>query len=242
MLFVILRELTVIQVTRAQIVHLVVDHLEVHVEDHAEQPVAPEHVSEQLGVARGGRGLHLSVAQHDAQRFDGRRDGTGPVRDAVRIHAQGAADGEDVDRLHRLDRQPLPIEQLLHVRPHRAALYVHDLPGLVERDPVQPPHVEHQTVLDERLPTHAVPLPGGGHLEAVVPGKPQGVRDVPFAGDLDDAVHVVIEDDFHQALAGGLLMGASSVQARLLGSRIHVWLSTFPSDPPKRTKTPLAES
>ena len=171
MLFVIVRELPVVQIARTSHVHLVVDHVEVHVEDHAEQSVPAEHVAEQLGVERGSRGHHRSVAQHNPQPPDGWRDRTGPVRDAVRIHAQRAAHAEDVDRLHRLDRQPLPIEQPLHVRPHRAALHVHDLPGLVERDPVQPPHVEHQTVLDERLPTHAVPLASGGHLEAVVPGK-----------------------------------------------------------------------
>src|SRR5205814_9923773 len=85
--------------------------------------------------------------------------------------------------------QPGPIAPLLPVRPYRAALSVRDLAGLVEGDPVPPAHVERQTVLDERLSTHAVPLPGGAHLEAVVPGKPQGVRDVPVAGDLGDAVN-----------------------------------------------------
>jgi hypothetical protein len=110
------------------------------------------------------------------------------MSDAVRVDAQRPADREDVDRLHCLHRQPLPIEQLLDLRPGGTALRAQDLVGLVQPEPVHAPHVEDQTVPGERLTAHAVPLARCRHLELPVASELQGATDVIRARDPDDPV------------------------------------------------------
>ena len=140
---VVLREIAVIHVHRFALVHFVVHHVQIHVQDHSEQSIPSQNVSEQLLVLRWARRHHASIAQHHTHFSYGRRNRARHRIDSVGIYAQRSAHAEDIDRLHGLHRETLFVQLALQLPPPRAGLKIRDVVLLVHVDPVKIPQIQH---------------------------------------------------------------------------------------------------
>ena len=91
-------------------IKLVRHHPQVHVEDHAKEPVAAKGQREELRVLRAAAPLNRTGGRHDAERFHRAGDRRRVVLPAVAIHRERAADGKIVVRLHNRDGETAMIQ------------------------------------------------------------------------------------------------------------------------------------
>ena len=167
--FEMLGEVAVIDDRRPLLVHLVVRQVELRIEDDAEQTVAPDDEAEQLGILVPARLDDLPVRGEHAQAPD-RLDNTRLVEIApVSVRREGAADREDIRRLHHLDREAVRSDRPLHVVPGRSGLDPENLPLPVERQHlVEIAHVDGQGVVVEDMASLAVAAPRDRDLQALL--------------------------------------------------------------------------
>ena len=99
--------------------------------------------------------------------------------------------------------------------PARAALNGEHLTARIERHPVETGHVQHDAVPDERVPAHAVPHAGDGHLQPVLPRETQRLADIVRSRDPDDAV------DRRAIETARVVDRASALRPRQRGRRRH---------------------
>lgn len=107
---------------------------------------------------------------------------------AVGVDRNRAADAEDIGRLHGANREAR-MQHILDIVPGRPRLHGDRSCVLVEHDPVEAPHVQHDAALAESLASHAVAYAGRCNRKLVVAGERQRLRHVIDAVHFDDAVY-----------------------------------------------------
>src|SRR4051794_8444808 len=104
----------------------------------------------------GGAGVnHFAVAEHYSHATNCWCNLARCRIDSVSIYTKRPTNAEDIDRLHGLHRQPLFIEQLLHLPPTSPRLHIDRLVPLVEAYVTEIMKVEHQPAMSKRLAAHA---------------------------------------------------------------------------------------
>jgi pimeloyl-ACP methyl ester carboxylesterase len=108
---------------------------------------------------------------------------------AMGIDRDRAADAEDIGRLHGAHRKTR-MQRILDIVPGRARLHGDRSGVLVEDNPVEPPHVQHDAALAEGLAAHAVADAGRRNRKLVVARERQRPGNVIDAVHRDDAVYL----------------------------------------------------
>ena len=186
---VVAREILVIHIIRFPEVHLVLDDVEIRVEDNAHQPVAAERMMKQLRIFRRAAILDLSVAQQDSKRAYRRRHLARIVRDAVRVHAKRSAHRENINGLHGFDRKAVLVKVELQLFPRCPGLHIENLVLFVEPHLIEPTHVQHESILNKGVASHAVPRARGGDFQFVLARELQRVLQILHRRNFDDAVN-----------------------------------------------------
>ena len=103
------------------------------------------------------------------------------------IDRDRAAHSENVGGLHGFDCV-LRVQEVLDIVPGRPALDRDHFFRFVQLDLVDSLHVQHEIVLIERLPAHAVTHPRHGHFELILACELQGVLNILHACNFHDPI------------------------------------------------------
>ena len=172
-----------------EVVQGVVHGVELDLQDHPEQSVAPDHGSEQLGVVAAVDLPDGAVREHQADRAHGGREAAGAEVGAMGVDRDGAADAEYVDAGHRGHRETLRVGGLEDVSPGCTGADAHRAPDLVDRDPVHVAHVQDERTRERGLAAHAVLGPGHRDGKSLRACECEGLTDLVVGAGPDHPVH-----------------------------------------------------